>query len=132
MVLLPLLVVLPLLVLVLAWWGDAAVDRMLITKVRSDLAVAHGYFDRVLGEVSASTDAVASSHALNRLLQGGATPQALQAQLEAVRLREGLDFINLRGPDGQVLATHHSACAPRWRCWAAPVWPCWPRRCAIG
>jgi len=109
MVLMPLVVVLPLLVLVLAWWGDAAVDRMLITKVRSDLAVAHGYFDRVLGEVSASTDAVAGSHALNRALLGAATPQALQAQLEAVRVREGLDFINLRGPDGQVLATDHSA-----------------------
>src|SRR3954469_21346822 len=51
MALLPLLVVLPLLVATLLIWGDVAYDRLLITKVRSDLAVAHGYFDQVLGEV---------------------------------------------------------------------------------
>lgn len=111
MVLMPLWVVLPLLVAVLAWWGDAAVDRMLITKVRSDLAVAHGYFDRVLGEVSASTDAVAGSHALSLALGQAVSPQALQALLQGVLEREGLDFINLRGPDGQMLVTDHGASA---------------------
>ena len=56
LVLLPLLVVLPLLGLVLLLWGDTALDRLLITKVRSDLAVANGYFERVQGEVRASLD----------------------------------------------------------------------------
>ena len=55
MVLLPLLGVLPLLGLVLLVWGNAALDRLLITKVRSDLAVAHGYFERVQGEVAVGT-----------------------------------------------------------------------------
>jgi hypothetical protein len=45
MVLLPLLVALPLLGVLLLVWGNAALDQLLITKVRSDLAVAHGYFD---------------------------------------------------------------------------------------
>ena len=50
MALLPLLVAFPLLVLVLVLWGNSAYDRLLTTKVRSDLAVARGYFDRVLVE----------------------------------------------------------------------------------
>ena len=41
LVLLPLLGVLPLLGLVLLWWSTAAVDGLLRTKVRADLAVAH-------------------------------------------------------------------------------------------
>ena len=113
MVLLPLVGVLPLLGLVLLVWGNAALDRLLITKVRSDLAVAHGYFDRVLGEVAASTGAVADSQALHAALaaRSGATASeptladraALQRLLGQVKDREGLDFINLRAPDGRLL-----------------------------
>jgi hypothetical protein len=40
MVLVPLLVVLPLLGLILLLWSNEAFDRLLITKIRSDLAVA--------------------------------------------------------------------------------------------
>ena len=117
LVLLPLLGVLPLLGLVLLVWGNAALDRLLITKVRSDLAVAHGYFERVLVEVAASTGAVADSQALyaalvvsqnkpsNTLAKGGAAVnnQQLQALLHRFKTREGLDFINLRSPDGRLL-----------------------------
>ena len=104
MVLLPLAGALPLLGLLLLWWGNAAFDRMLITKVRADLAVAQGYFERVLGEVGASTAAVADSHALHLAL---ATPAdtRLVALLRAAREREGLDFINLRAPDGSLRTT---------------------------
>ncbi len=107
MVLLPLLGVLPLLGLAMLVWGDAALDRLLVTKVRSDLAVAHGYFDRVLGEVAASTGAVADSFALHRALDApeGESAQALQALLARFKSDEGLDFINLRGPDGRLLLT---------------------------
>jgi len=123
MVLLPLVVVLPLLGLVLLVWGNAALDRLLITKVRSDLAVAHGYFERVLGEVAASTGAVADSQALHAALGGalggplggaldgagrpgepaGAKRPDLQALLANFKAREGLDFINLRAADGRLL-----------------------------
>ena len=105
MVLLPLLGVLPLLGLVLLVWGNAALDRLLITKVRADLAVAHGYFERVLGEVAASTGAVADSQALHAALAApaGADGAALQALLARFKAREGLDFINLRTADGRLL-----------------------------
>ena len=99
MALLPLAGVLPLLVAALALWGNAAYDRLLITKVRSDLAVARGYFDQVLGQVGAGTDAVAASHQLHVSLERQNRP-ALQAQLKRERERLGFDFINLYGPDG--------------------------------
>ncbi|HJV71893.1 sensor histidine kinase [Ideonella sp.] len=109
MVLLPLLVVLPLLGVLLLVWGNAALDRLLVTKVRSDMAVAHGYFERMLAQVGASTGAVADSHALSLALHGGrdaaTRPAALRALLERMRQREALDFIQLRGPDGRIVAS---------------------------
>ena len=129
MVLLPLLGVLPMLGGVLLVWGDAALDRLLITKVRSDLAVAHGYFDRVLGEVAASTGAVADSQALHAAFAAArAAPQADTAPLRALmarfKQREGLDFVRLRDGAGRLLAADfdldsadQAAAAP----WRAPA-----------
>lgn len=105
MVLLPLLVVLPLLGLALLWWGNMALDRLLVTKVRADLAVAHGYFDRMLDQVGASAAAVADSHTLAQALRGGATPAELRELLARWRERERLDTVELRTPDGRRLAS---------------------------
>jgi two-component system NtrC family sensor kinase len=103
MVLVPLWVVLPLLGLILLLWSNEAVDRLLITKIRSDLAVAQGYFERVLAEVGAGTRAVAESAALQQAL---AEPGAdLQALLQRFRDRERLDFINVRAADGTLRLT---------------------------
>jgi signal transduction histidine kinase len=112
LVLLPLLVVLPLLGLGLLVWGDRALDRMLVTKVRSDLAVANGYFERVLAEVGASTASIAQSHALHLAMQTG--PQGdpltgMPALLKRLKVRERLDFINLRAPDGALLYSGEGA-----------------------
>ncbi len=104
MVLVPLVVVLPLLGVTLLFWLNTAFDQLLTTKIRSDLAVAQGYFDRVLGEVGASTGAVADSHALHLRLSGRDLHD-LGALMQQFRQREGLDFINLRAPDGTLLAT---------------------------
>jgi signal transduction histidine kinase len=104
MVLVPLALVLPLLGIILLVWGNAAFDKLLITKVQSDLAVAQGYFDRVLVEVGASAGAVADSHALHLALE--ARPRADLVQLlRTFKQREGLDFINLRSADGSLLVT---------------------------
>jgi len=101
--LLPLCVVLPLLGLILLYWGDAAFDRLLITKVRSDLAVAKGYFERVQSEVGAGTQAAAGAHDLVRLLERGQLPE-IAGFLGAARQRHQLEFLNLLGPQGQLLA----------------------------
>ena len=92
MALLPLLVVLPLLVATLLIWGDVAYDRLLITKVRSDLAVARGYFDQVVAEVGGGTRAVAASHALLKAVAAG-DQAATAALLERQREESGLDFL---------------------------------------
>jgi len=102
MALLPLLVVLPLLVSALFIWGNAAYDRLLITKVSSDLAVARGYFEQVLGEVGSGTQGVAASHALYRSL-ARQDRAALQDLLARERTRLGFDFINLYAPDGRLI-----------------------------
>jgi two-component system NtrC family sensor kinase len=97
MVLLPLVVVLPLLGAGLLWWANTAFDALLVTKVRSDLAVAQGYFERVLGEIGASTTGVAESAALLRALQ---SPTArAEPLLERLAQRERLDFLRLLPPD---------------------------------
>jgi len=102
MALLPLLVVLPLLVAALLLWGNAAYDRLLITKVRSDLAVARGYFEQVLSEVGFGTHSVGASLALHQLLLRQ-EQTALQSFLARERTRLGFDFINLYGLDGQLI-----------------------------
>jgi two-component system, NtrC family, sensor kinase len=111
MALLPLLVVFPLLVLALALWGSTAYDKLLITKVRSDLAVAHGYFDQVLSEVGTGTQGVADSRSLFAALKGAtptlgsqARPAALHQQLARAREQLGLDFLVIYSPEGQALA----------------------------
>ena len=101
LVLMPLVGVLPLLGAVLLIWGNSALDQLLVTKVRSDLAVAQGYFERVLGEVGASTAAVADSQVLHlALAQRDAAAQV--ALLQRLKTRERLDFINLRAADGSL------------------------------
>jgi signal transduction histidine kinase len=102
MVLLPLAVALPLTGVVLLLWADAAFDRLLVTKVRSDLAVANGYFERVLAEVGASATTVAESHGLRRDL---ADRGRLSNLLLAYKAREQLDFVELRDPQGRLVAS---------------------------
>jgi two-component system, NtrC family, sensor kinase len=94
--LLPLLGVLPLLGAGLLWWTDTAIDALLRTKVRADLAVATGYFERVLAEVGSGVGAVAESQALARRLN---SPPDLQALLLRLERRERLDFLRVLPPD---------------------------------
>ena len=112
MALLPLLVVFPLLVLAIAAWSNITYDRLLITKVRSDLAVARGYFDQVLIEVGSGTRGVAGSQRLLSAMQPsgtvvpqGQTDAALRERLSEARRGLGLDFLLLYGTDGQPLGS---------------------------
>jgi two-component system, NtrC family, sensor kinase len=93
--LLPLGVVLPLLVAVLAIWGGEYFDRLLITKVQSDLAVAHGYFGRVADGVGGSVEGLAGSARLLRSLNLSSQQrgQAVDALLADVRTGQRLDFL---------------------------------------
>ncbi|HSB24855.1 MAG TPA: cache domain-containing protein [Burkholderiaceae bacterium] len=106
--LLPLLLALPLLAVILIVWGDSALDALLITKVRSDLSTAHGYFDRVQAEVGASTLAVAQSAALVDALQRR-DRDAFTQLLARAKEQHALDFLELLPPDATAIyATEHA------------------------
>jgi signal transduction histidine kinase len=101
MALLPLLVTFPLLVVALAAWTNVAYDRLLITKVRSDLAVAQGYFEQVISEVGSGTQGVAGSLDLATAMRRG---QGLDTTLSDARARLELDFLTLHDLQGRPLA----------------------------
>lgn len=101
--LLPLGLLLPLLA-VLLWWGNAAFDRLLINKVQADLGVADSYVDRMLHALESGTDAIANSHALRLALAQG-EPGTLVRLLGDAKARAGMDFLNLRAPDGSLWIT---------------------------
>ncbi|TXH48245.1 MAG: HAMP domain-containing protein [Burkholderiaceae bacterium] len=73
-------------------------------KVGADLAVAQGYFERVLGEVGAATATVADSHALHLAL-AAPSREAMVPLLREFKARSRLDFINLRSAEGRLLFT---------------------------
>ena len=106
--LLPLLLALPLLAVILIVWGDSALDALLVTKVRSDLAVAHGYFERLQAEVGAGTFAVAQSHALVDTLQR-ADRTELARLLAHAKLQYALEFLELLPPSEVAVAARDAA-----------------------
>ena len=94
--LLPLGIALPAMVAVLASWGGDYFDRLLVTKVQSDLAVAHGYFERVSDGLGRSVEGLAGSA---RLAGALALPEArrktvLAELLEGARSAQRLDFLH--------------------------------------
>jgi signal transduction histidine kinase len=90
--LLPLGIVLPLMLAVLAIWGGDYLDRLLVTKVRADLAVAHGYYERVADGLGRSVSALADSERLARGLRE--SPRGIDALLDEVRVAGKLDFLD--------------------------------------
>lgn len=92
--LLPMLLMLPLVVGALLWWGDYVYDKLLVAKVRSDLAVARGYFGQVVERVATGARAVAGSQALRERLQAK-DEDAMAWFLEQQRRRLELDFLTL-------------------------------------
>jgi two-component system, NtrC family, sensor kinase len=93
--LLPLGIVLPVLLAVLTIWGGDYLDRLLIAKVRADLAVAHGYYERVAEGVGRSVEGLAASARLGRVLDQSASARngAAAELLATARVGMKLDFL---------------------------------------
>ncbi len=93
--LLPLGAVLLFMLGALLWWGGDYFDRLLITKVRSDLAVAEGYFDRVSDGVGRTVSGLAESERLARMLRQPAAGReaAVAALLDPAQVEPKLDFL---------------------------------------
>jgi signal transduction histidine kinase len=105
--LLPLVLVLPALLTVLIYVGGNSFDRLLITKVQSDLIVAHGYFDRVREAVGRGVAALAES----AQLEHGIAHHQRQVDVELTQLLQGaqerlaLDFLHLVDLEARIIAT---------------------------
>jgi signal transduction histidine kinase len=99
--LIPLGVVLPLAMAALAYWGGNYLDRLLVAKVRSDLAVAHGYFERATDGVGRSVASLAASEQLARTLRNarGQPELAVGNLLAATQLEYKLDFLHFLNVD---------------------------------
>jgi signal transduction histidine kinase len=110
MVLVPLVVALPALVAILTLFGGNAYDRLLIDKIRSDLAVANGYFERVQEGVGRDVRMLAASQGLARAIEGGRAA-GLKSFLDGSKQALQLDFIHFVDARGRVVAT--SAQLPR-------------------
>src|SRR5574343_365439 len=94
--LVPLGIVLPAIMAALAYWEGNYFDQLLATKVRSDLGVAHGYYERVTEGVGRSVESLANSERLSRLLERteGRPSQAVQDLVDATLKARGLDFLH--------------------------------------
>ena len=90
--LLPLAVVLPVLLLILAVWGGDYFNRLLVTKVQSDLSVAQSYYERVTDSIGLTVHGMANSQRFLQLIPPHA--RALPASvLDSAREELGLDFL---------------------------------------
>ncbi|MDP1735671.1 MAG: cache domain-containing protein [Sulfuritalea sp.] len=100
----PLLVAVPILIGILAGWGAVYYDRLLITKVQSDLAVAHGYFDQVREGVGRRVETLAGSERLARALRERPGAVALGELLREMQQQLKIDFLILLDSNGRVRA----------------------------
>ena len=93
--LLPLGIVLPVLLAVLAIWGGDYLDRLQIAKVRADLAIAHGYYERVAEGLGRSVEGLAGSARLARVLDQSARERngAMAELLATAQAGMKLDFL---------------------------------------
>ena len=100
--LLPTLVILPLLLgaTMLRW--NQKFDGVLISKVRSDLTVAHQYLSRILENTSEHLQALGNSAEFRDALAG---QEDIDALLETRRKDLGLDFLYLADPGGLLVAS---------------------------
>ena len=102
LVLAPLMLGFPLIMGVLWYWGEVYYHRLMVSRVASDLATAHGYFERVIDGVGNGVQGLAGSHALAQTL-AHESPEAVAALLGARKGGLALDFLNLLDVNGRVL-----------------------------
>lgn len=97
--LLPFVAVLPLLLMLASYWGVGYYDRLLTSKVASDLAVADQYFSRVVDHVGLDVANLGASYALVNAV-GTGNDDALRALLVERQSALKLDFLNLMDAQG--------------------------------
>lgn len=100
----PLLVVAPIVLAALIYWGNSQYHNLLVYKINSDLKIAHQYFQRVLSEVGGQVTALAESSRLLRALHSG-DAKAVRTLLAGAEVSSDLDFLNVLDLQGRILAS---------------------------
>jgi len=104
LVLAPLLVGVPVLLALVWTWGNEAYQRLLISKIRADLVIAHEYFDRVKEGIGRDLSGVAGSHRLALAYPAG-DPVALQQLLKQTLQSSRVDFLQVLDVAGRPVAS---------------------------
>lgn len=108
--LLPLLVAVPLFIFILVTWGAVYFDRLLIGKVRSDMAVAQGYFQHVKDNLGRDVASLALSDRLAQTWRQ--RPGDLPGLLQEVAQAQKIDYLTLLDAQGHPLASTTASSAP--------------------
>ena len=99
-VLLPPAVMVPALAGLLFYWGDAAYDKLLVSRVSAELITAHQYLDRVLDTNGRAVAGFADSARLARAMSG----DGLRELLQQTAANERFDFVRLLDAEGRIVA----------------------------
>ncbi|MTJ80011.1 MAG: HAMP domain-containing protein [Telmatospirillum sp.] len=106
LVLAPLLLGVPMLLLIVWFWGTEGYNRLMVNKVSADLGVAREYLDRAQSRIAARLEGVAQSHRLAVAMDRG---QDLSPLMAETARREGLDYLLLLDGGGRVIASATNA-----------------------
>ncbi|MEJ2061524.1 MAG: cache domain-containing protein [Gammaproteobacteria bacterium] len=98
----PILVIAPITIGVAAYWINQFVYRQLYYKVNTDLAVAHDVFRRTGRDYLDKLGTLAESYPFRTSLTNG-DKESIRRQLLALKIKAGLAFLHLVGPDGRWL-----------------------------
>lgn len=100
----PLVVVAPVVLAALIYWGNTQYHNLLVYKIGSDLKIAHQYFQRVLSEVGSQVASLAESARLLRALESDDMKRA-RTLLAAAEVSSDLDFLNVLNLEGRIVAS---------------------------
>jgi two-component system NtrC family sensor kinase len=101
LVLLPLVVILPVLIGLIVYWGNTSYDRLLVYKVNAELVIAHQYLDRVLESNRRMVEALAGSEQLARRRR---SPDEIHALFAEAAHRQNFDFLHYLDLEGRLVA----------------------------
>jgi two-component system NtrC family sensor kinase len=99
-VLLPPAIMVPALTGLLVYWGDAAYDKLLVSRVSAEMITAHQYMERVLEANGRAVAGFADSAQLARAMAG----DGLRGLLQQTAVNERFDFVRLLDGEGRIVA----------------------------
>ena len=102
LVLFPILLVMPIALILATYWGSNFSYEKLYIKVNTDLSVSHDIFERIKRDYLNALSKTADSYTFRSELADN-NSEAIQQQIEALKLEHSFSYIQLINVDGQPL-----------------------------